>query len=618
MRWRRTYGYGLSLAVAAGGLAVPAMAQAAPIGPAPSIATQVSATAIGTGGTLTDTATLRGFLGIVTGTVQFYSCKVASLTTGCAKTDTTRTAIGSPVTLSGGSATSAPFGSTLSTGTYCVGVQYTAARGSFYSDAYSGSHHNECFTVEALAEPAVTTQLTSTGPVTGPVPVGATVTDAATISTTATSFTGTVMYRLYSTLEDCQADTDAWPLTPSHGTAEGSVTVGTNPQGSSSPVTFPDPGTFYWAAFYSGDVKNAPATSDCTTEELTVGTEPTLTTKLSAPQVIVGTSVTDSATLSGATGGAGGTVAYRYYPSLAACQADTDSFPETPPSGGTAAGTATVTAGVVQGPSTPVPFSVPGTYYWAAFYSGDSQNGPAASDCTTEVLNVQATPAIRTRLSATRILTGQSVTDSAILAGATTDAGGTVSYRYYPTLTACLADTASFPGTPPAGGKDAGTVIVTGGIVPDSKSVPVKAAGIYFWAAFYSGDPHNAATASSCRTEVLFVSEHPKIVTKVFRVNGVYFVDNAKLIGTGGPVTGTVTFFLCAQVGLFTGCPPNLGAPISGPKRLVLGAATSGQVPLKLAPGKYCVGVRYHNDGRSPYLDTDYSSPVNECFTLLP
>ena len=41
---------------------------------------------------------------------------------------------------------------------------------------------------------------------------------------------------------------------------------------SAIPSTFPIAGTFYWQAAYSGDINNAPATSACTDEVLTVTT----------------------------------------------------------------------------------------------------------------------------------------------------------------------------------------------------------------------------------------------------------------------------------------------------------------------------------------------------------
>ena len=119
-----------------------ALAAAAVAGP-PTVKTQVSKTSISVGGTLTDEAKLTGTQGTVTGTVQFQLC--SKTTTGCPQG--TGTNIGSPVTLSGGTATSTSFGSNLEPGNYCVGLVYVNDGNSFYSNTYSGSEENECFTV---------------------------------------------------------------------------------------------------------------------------------------------------------------------------------------------------------------------------------------------------------------------------------------------------------------------------------------------------------------------------------------------------------------------------------------------------------------------------------------
>src|SRR5258707_10009942 len=108
-------------------------------------------------------------------------------------------------------------------------------------------------------------------------------------------------------------------------------------------------GTFYWAAFYSGDANNAAAVSDCTTELLVVSqATPTITTALTANPIPVGGSTTDTATLHNASANAGGTVDYRYYGSLAACQADASAFPGTAPSGGTNVGSVNETSGAAR------------------------------------------------------------------------------------------------------------------------------------------------------------------------------------------------------------------------------------------------------------------------------
>jgi hypothetical protein len=112
---------------------------------------------------------------------------------------------------------------------------------------------------------------------------------------------------------------------------------------------------------------------------------PKITTLLipGTPTVQIGTIVRDSAQLSEVTPDAGGTVTYKFYSSLANCQAGIN---------GTGAGTFNVTAGVVP-KSKQIAFNTLGTFYWQATYSGDVNNGPAASDCSSEVITVIPPPA---------------------------------------------------------------------------------------------------------------------------------------------------------------------------------------------------------------------------------
>src|SRR6185437_15557359 len=109
---------------------------------------------------------------------------------------------------------------------------------------------------------------------------------------------------------------------------------------------------------------------------------------------------------------------------------DTDvaAFPGITPAGGTLVSTVTVTGGAVPG-SAAHPFHAAGTFAWAAFYSGDASNQAAASDCATEPLLVtRAAPQVTTGLSAGggQVTVGGSVSDAAVLGGATATAGGTV------------------------------------------------------------------------------------------------------------------------------------------------------------------------------------------------
>src|SRR5258707_2148448 len=81
-------------------------------------------------------------------------------------------------------------------------------------------------------------------------------------------------------------------------------------------------GTFYWAAFYSGDANNAAAVSDCTTELLVVSqATPTITTALTANPIPVDIASTHASTPVTAIAHTPASACYRYYGSLAACHA---------------------------------------------------------------------------------------------------------------------------------------------------------------------------------------------------------------------------------------------------------------------------------------------------------
>src|SRR5205085_5788977 len=153
---------------------------------------------------------------------------------------------------------------------------------------------------------------------------------------------------------------------------------------------------------------------------------PTISTTLSDASITVGDTIHDSSTLAGATSGAGGTVKYSYYASLENCNTGTFDNP-----GGTSAGEVTVSGGDVPN-SDDATFNSAGTYYWRAYYSGDANNDPASRVCTDETLVVaKASPTIATTLSDTLIRVGGTAHDSSSLSGATSDAGGTVTYTVY-------------------------------------------------------------------------------------------------------------------------------------------------------------------------------------------
>src|SRR5206468_3517118 len=163
----------------------------------------------------------------------------------------------------------------------------------------------------------------------------------------------------------------------------------------------------------------------------------------------------------------------------------------------------------------------------------------------TELLVVnKLSPTITTLLNANPIDVGSSTFDTAALHGATSNAGGTVDYRYYATQAACQTDASAFPATAPTGGTNVGSVTVTNGSVPQSAPVTFNNAGNYFWAAFYSGDVNNNPAVSDCSTELLVVNPLTPGITTVLSAGtieiGTSVHDTATLQGATPDAGGTV------------------------------------------------------------------------------
>jgi hypothetical protein len=334
------------------------------------------------------------------------------------------------------------------------------------------------------------------------------VTDSATLSgENASTATGKVTYKVYS-------DNECTKEVASGG--EVAVTAGSVP--SSNSVELAN-GTYYWQAQYSGDSANGGSVSKCGVEVETVssggGPQPTqLTTSLSgggqsgsAITVPVGTSVGDQATLSGANSStATGKVTYKVY-------SDNECTKEV-----ASAGEVEVTAGSVPASSTQE--LGPGTYYWQASYGGDSGNESSKSTCGSEVETVEEPPTsteLTTSLSGgghtgatITVEEGTVVTDSATLTGErASSASGKVKYAVY-SDNECSKEVAS-----------AGEVEVLAGSVPSSTSQTLGK-GTYYWQASYSGDVKNAASKSTCGSEVETVTG--KAITGCSKVAGLGYL----------------------------------------------------------------------------------------------
>jgi hypothetical protein len=254
--------------------------------------------------------------------------------------------------------------------------------------------------------------------------------------------------------------------------------------------------------------------------------------------VAVGSSVNDSAFLTGVTSTAGGTVQYEYFASN-----------DCSGSQNLVGGPVTVTNGGVPN-SVSRTFNIAGVYSWDAIYTGDANNaGTFTSPC--EPLRVQATPTLFTSLSSQVVPVGGLVSDSATISGLRPGATGYVSY-YYSNVDSC----------PETGAFRAGVSQVMNGVVSPSTQISFPSAGTFYWYAVYSGDTYNAEAASPC--EPLAVGSFPKITTNLpatsIALSG-STTDSATLTGAASNPGGgaTISFWWS----FINTCPTNGATEVS-------------------------------------------------------
>jgi uncharacterized repeat protein (TIGR01451 family) len=318
----------------------------------PTIVTQTSVSSMTVGDTHTvgDTATLTG--DNPSGDVSFQLYSDANCSEPVA-------GVSGSATLDSGVASFAGASFTPDhTGTYYWGVSYA---GDGHNNAASACGGDNEEIVVGKASPSVsTTQQPDSGA------IGDTYKDTATLSGAVNpDGTGSLTFTLYSAA-DC-GGTVLDSETVDEISANGDYTT---PNG----FALENAGTYYWVASFSGDSNNHEFTSGCNDEPVVVApNSPGISTLLSSSAGNDGAKVHDSSTLSGATADAGGTVTYSVYAD-AEC---TSKFAD--------GGTVAVTNGVVPN-SNDVTFNTPGTFYWQASYSGDSNNKAAVSECTDEQL----------------------------------------------------------------------------------------------------------------------------------------------------------------------------------------------------------------------------------------
>ena len=151
----------------------------------------------------------------------------------------------------------------------------------------------------------------------------------------------------------------------------------------------------------------------------------------------VGTSISDTATVSGGVTPTG-TVTFNLFPPTSPTCTGTPVFT----SSGTAERAGSATSGSFA--TTTV-----GIYHWVATYGGDANNPTVSSACAAEPVTItQATPAIATTPSAGGPV-GTSISDTATVSGGFNPTG-TVTFKLFPPADATCAGTPVFTSTEPA------------------------------------------------------------------------------------------------------------------------------------------------------------------------
>jgi hypothetical protein len=301
-------------------------------------------------------------------------------------------------------------------------------------------------------------------------PVGATpVTDTATLSR-GSSPTGTITFSLYgpSATANCTG-------TPVFGRA---VAVSGNGSYTSPSFTPSQAGTYWWAASYSGDTANRPAATECGTGSVAISEASPALAASPGGSATVGTAVSDSAALAGGDNPTG-TIEFQLWgPGATADCTGTPVFDQTVAVSGNGSYTSP--------PFTP---SQAGTYWWAASYSGDTNNSPAASGCGDESVAISKdSPAIATSPGAGGT-PGSTVTDTATLSGGFSP-DGTITFSLYgPSQSANCSTTAVDIESVPVSGD--------GSYTTPAGATPLQT-GTYWWTASYSGDTANNPAASNC------------------------------------------------------------------------------------------------------------------------
>jgi LPXTG-site transpeptidase (sortase) family protein len=538
------------------------------VGKATPVLTTAASGPVSVGGDITDTAHLTGVYGLLDGTITF---------SVFAPGDTTCSTALNPQPASA---------AVIGSGNYTSGAFTTAEVGDYRWQAfYSGDANNnpvsttcneagEISIVNTLANPTLTTTAS------GPVAVGATITDTAHLSGGSGTLGGTLSFNLYMPGDDTCSNVPVMLAADRAFDGVGDYT--------SVAYTATEAGTYRWRALYSGDDNNNAINTGCyDVGETSVVDQatPVLTTTASGP-VTVGATIRDTAHMSGGYGTLGGTLAFNIYaPGDTTCSSPSAVTPNVTVSGAADYISANFTS------------LTAGTYRWRAFYSGDVNNSAVSTACndpSESSLANKATPTLTTTATVSTIV-GATITDVAHLGAGYGTLGGTVSFdTFAPGDTTCSSP------------------IVVGSVVPvsgtgnyTSSPYTTTAVGSYRWIAHYSGDTDNIAVSTACNDagETSAVNKATPILTTTAAgpvTVGQSITDTAHLSGGYGTLGGSLSFSIYAP-GDATCSTPTLvtpDVPVSGTGNYASASFTT------LATGSYRWRAFYSGDLNNNLVNT--------------
>jgi hypothetical protein len=354
----------------------------------PTIKSAVSSPSVSVGSGDSDTVTVTGKAeyGAPTGRVVINVCGPTSSATPC----TDPSLASATVSLSPGKknrSTAIAEYAADSAGWYCYLDQYNGD--THYKPVSDNNATTECFDAIGSSTGPITPTLTS-ALTSSSIALGSTDIDTATVTGTSAggSPTGTV------TFSACGPTTAATPCTsPNAGSAPADVSPG--PNNSSTASAAIDPGAPGWYCFfdqYSGDGNySAVSDNDTTTECLDVTSSsshlatPTLKTAVGSATIALGSTDTDTATVTGTShlGSPTGTVTF------SACGPTSSATPCTAPDAGSASAGLSPGARHRSTASATIDPGSPGWYCFLDQYTGDAHYKPVSdNNAGTECLDV--------------------------------------------------------------------------------------------------------------------------------------------------------------------------------------------------------------------------------------